>query len=940
MRKIILSLIMCLLLVSSARSQDQEQIKANTYLDKKGEVYVNFSIKSREELIQVTKLVSIDHVDGLSISAYANRKQLKDLVDGGYAYTVLKHPTELTPAPKMYQAGRKATFPFDAYPTYSAYVEIMNQFAATYPSLCKVVDIGSSVNGRRLLFVKISDNINANEGEPKFMYTSTMHGDETAGYVLMLRLIDHLLSNYNSVAEVKNLVDNLEIWINPLANPDGTYAGGNNTVAQAKRYNANNVDLNRNFPDPVEGQHPDGNPWQIETQAFMTLAEQNNFVLAANFHGGAEVVNYPWDSQAARHPQDAYFQSISREYADLAQTHGPAGYMDDLNDGITNGWDWYPVSGGRQDYMTHFRNCKEVTIELSNTKLLPASQLIAHWNYNYRSLLAYMKRALGNSLPLPGVASNPNPSNNATNVSTSTTLSWSGGSNATSHDVYFGTTNPPTFRINQTGTSYNPGALTANTTYYWRVDEKNATGTTAGAVWRFTTATGGGSNRIDRTDAGGTITARGENASANEGKDKAFDNSTSTKWLDVSATSWIQFQFAGGNRYACTEYTITSANDAQQRDPKSWTLKGSNDGASWTTLDSRSNVAFTARFQKLTFTFSNTTQYGYYRLDNITNNSGTLIQLAEIEFVEYTGGTTPLPGLATNPNPSNGATSVSSSAMLSWSAGSNASSHDVYFGTSNPPTFRGNQSGTSYNPGALATSTTYYWRVDEKNVTGTTTGSTWSFITGTGGSTFITAESEDNGSATSADGPVGNNINVTGSITSGTDADWYTFTVGTAGSINISVLIGNSSDLDWYLYTASNTSSDVARGYSTSNPEVGNYNASPGKYYLRVVGYNGATGGYTLTINGALTKVEEANLFPVPLENTSVLELSGDPETTVSIEVLDENGNFVAKVFEGRMPKDGLLRKELSAGNFKNGRYILSIKREGKITTQRFVVDK
>ncbi len=87
----------------------------------------------------------------------------------------------------------------------------------------------------------------------------------------------------------------------------------------------------------------------------------------------------------------------------------------------------------------------------------------------------------------PGQASNPNPANGATDVSTGTQLSWTAGSNTTSHDVYFGTTSPGTFQGNQTGTTYYPGGLQGNTTYYWRIDEKGPGGTTTGAVWSFTT---------------------------------------------------------------------------------------------------------------------------------------------------------------------------------------------------------------------------------------------------------------------------------------------------------------------------------------------------------------------------------------------------------------------------------------------------------------------
>jgi hypothetical protein len=68
--------------------------------------------------------------------------------------------------------------------------------------------------------------------------------------------------------------------------------------------------------------------------------------------------------------------------------------MDGYNDGITNGYDWYEVQGGRQDFMTYWHSCREVTIEISNTKLIPTSQLPAHWVYNRVSLFDWLRQAL------------------------------------------------------------------------------------------------------------------------------------------------------------------------------------------------------------------------------------------------------------------------------------------------------------------------------------------------------------------------------------------------------------------------------------------------------------------------------------------------------------------------------------------------------------------
>ena len=121
-----------------------------------------------------------------------------------------------------------------------------------------------------------------------------------------------------------------------------------------------------------------------------------------------------------------------------------------------------------------------------------------------RCTLANFRVDLGNTGGnLPGKATAPSPSDGATGVSTSTNLSWSAGTNATSYDVYFGQDSTPDageLQGNQAGTSFDPGPLAAGATYYWRIDSVNASGTTTGDVWSFTTASGGG---------GFTLTANG-----------------------------------------------------------------------------------------------------------------------------------------------------------------------------------------------------------------------------------------------------------------------------------------------------------------------------------------------------------------------------------------------------------------------------------------------
>ncbi len=117
--------------------------------------------------------------------------------------------------------------------------------------------------------------------------------------------------------------------------------------------------------------------------------------------------------------------------------------------------------------------------------------------------------------------------------------------------------------------------------------------------------------------------------------------------------------------------------------------------------------------------------------------------------------------------------------------------------------------------------------------------------------TSISAESESNDSAATADGEVGLGRAVSGTISTSTDVDWFRFTATGAGTLTIRLEIASSADLDWHLYREGDLSTYVARGYSSRNPETATYTVpSAGSYLLKVNGYSGATGSYALTVSG------------------------------------------------------------------------------------------
>ncbi len=375
---------------TNSQNVSAEKQKAYEYLGSKGEVYFSFEVFDKAQVNELSKIISIDNLRGETVYAYANKNEFEEFCKLNIPFKVLPHPGDVDFDLNM-KSSPDELLEWDSYPTYEAYVAMMNQFAADFPGLCRIVNAGSTVQGRQILFAVISDNVNTPEAEPKVMYTSSMHGDETTGYVLMLRLISTLLTGYTTNTQYSNLINNSEIWINPLGNPDGTYRNGNNTVNGAVRYNANNYDLNRNYPGV---DYPNSAPLQPETIIFINMSGSYYWRLSANFHGGVEVLNYPWDSWARLSADDAWWVRVCRKYADTVHAYAPSTYMDDYHNGIVNGYEWYYVHGSRQDYQIYYRHGREVTIEISNTKLLPPAQLPAHWNYNYRSLLNYIEQTM------------------------------------------------------------------------------------------------------------------------------------------------------------------------------------------------------------------------------------------------------------------------------------------------------------------------------------------------------------------------------------------------------------------------------------------------------------------------------------------------------------------------------------------------------------------
>lgn len=322
--------------------------------------------------------IAIDHVEvelggTYGFELYAEPSIVRDLKKAGLGFFEVPKVSE-----KLAQD----------YPTSREVNQKLYELQKTFPELLTIIEIGKSVQGKPLLFVRVTAQPNANL--PKFKYIANMHGDEIVGRELMVRFIEDLAQNFGKDSRVNRLLNSADIYIMPSMNPDGADA--------QMRGNANRKDLNRDFPDFRTSDNQNSmSGRQPETQAVMAFQAKHRFKLSANFHGGTAVVNYPWDAGSVAHPHENFFIKISRNYANLVPyiknsvDCGPGRVIPKCSQGIVRGFDWYPVFKGMQDWSYNWHNDYQITLEVSFDKWPEYSEIPGFYSANRPALIRYIE---------------------------------------------------------------------------------------------------------------------------------------------------------------------------------------------------------------------------------------------------------------------------------------------------------------------------------------------------------------------------------------------------------------------------------------------------------------------------------------------------------------------------------------------------------------------
>ncbi len=268
------------------------------------------------------------------------------------------------------------------------------------------------------------------------------------------------------------------------------------------------------------------------------LATDEPCFLTGDFNAPSHVdyADVPWPVSVAVHVAgmlDSY-----RLLHPTNRTFPPAFAFDEP--GIT----WTPAGAAAADTFdridfVYFSGGDGVTPMASTEQ--DARNNLSPWPSDHRAVLTSFQL----TRPVPSAqATRPFPLSGATKIATNTPLSWLPGSNATTHIVHFGTSSPGSLVATQATASFDPGPLTTNTTFSWRVDEVTASGVVTGDVWTFTTLNPNASTVYEWTfDHANLDTALGNGVMSNA--DPATAGLTSFGTTDGASVPHVGGQPAG-----------------------------------------------------------------------------------------------------------------------------------------------------------------------------------------------------------------------------------------------------------------------------------------------------------------------------------------------------------------------------------------------------------
>ena len=328
-----------------------------------GEMEVQVKYSSRAEVQQIQSLnISVDFYSEYAV-AYVVKEELNALLSMGFEVEILEKDLDK-------RNGKSVP---DGYYSYQEIIDIADSLAQHFPSICSKTVAGYSYLNRQLAYLKISDNVLTDEAEPEVLFEAGIHGDEVGASQNAIMYARELVLGYGNDPEITDLIDNREIYIYLMVNPDGRES--------MSRYNNNGMDINRDWGYMWDHEGSTDSAFcQEEARVLRDFILDHEFVIHTTYHSGTEYISCPW-SYRADEPEDldhilflAGIYSSSSGYANLDYGQGSTGM--------------YYINGASKDYNYGAVGSVSWSMEISYSKQPPASEIMMFYNYNVPAMHA------------------------------------------------------------------------------------------------------------------------------------------------------------------------------------------------------------------------------------------------------------------------------------------------------------------------------------------------------------------------------------------------------------------------------------------------------------------------------------------------------------------------------------------------------------------------
>lgn len=376
---------------------------------KPGDQVVRIDIQTPEQLQQLLNLdldLWSDHVGIGFVPAHVSLSEREALKQAGLAYEVVNPDLMGTYEREQRELASRERQPYDAYPTLEQLNSYITSLAITYPSLCEVFSIGTSIEGRALRVLHITGPGAGHK--PAVFYHGLIHAREWISAPVVLYLADHLVNNYGTDPDVTALVNELDIYLAPCVNPDGyaySWTPNNRLWRKNRRDNGNGtfgVDLNRNWALGWGGGGSSGTPGDLTYRGTAPFSEPETIVLSdfirthpniiayMDYHSFSQLILWPYGYAAIVPPEPDYttFDTLGSQMQSLIQAvHGVYYEQGPIYSTI------YQASGGSVDWVYGDQSRYAFTIELRPSSgdpdgfILPPTQILPTCEENLPAIL-------------------------------------------------------------------------------------------------------------------------------------------------------------------------------------------------------------------------------------------------------------------------------------------------------------------------------------------------------------------------------------------------------------------------------------------------------------------------------------------------------------------------------------------------------------------------